>query len=275
MVKGVRIICDGDVGVLKDPKFTAVEVSCEDPVFKDTWIHEDSIAGLIPSCPVSDLSELIGMPFRVRKVAPHLSWKDDAVPGRYTNEEATRLLINLDSCSDSWGYAPAYWQDQIGSVLITPDDFVRGKLISPQGLEALCAYNKFLLPGPSRNVMEQEEEIEGHQSCKSIKICDQVMPKEKQAVENMEVVDQWTPEKEQIRESMKAFDQVTPETYLEFFAEFKSKMEREDPKWLVPANRVLMTSMPNALEPSEYGLGTYCGEVESKPEVEMTDTVGE
>lgn len=123
--------------------------------------------------------------------------------------------------------------------------------------------------------MEQEKEIEKQHSGKEMKMDDQVMPEEGQVVGIIKVVDQLTPEKEQIRKDMKAFDQVTPEKYLEFFAEFKSKKEREDPTWAFPTNRVLMTSDLDALEPSGHGLGTYCGDVESKPEVEMTETFGE
>ena len=124
-------------------------VPASDPVFSDFMIVGDLISPDIPvpSFPISPLSQKIGMPIHIRKIKADTAWKDDDVCGRYTNVEATWLLVALDPKSTHWAYAPMSWQNRVGSVLVTSAD-TNGINITPQRLEALCAYNSEFFEGP-------------------------------------------------------------------------------------------------------------------------------
>lgn len=94
MIQGIRISCKGDIDVLKAKKFISVTVSRSAPMFEEKIVfHGDPITNGKPvlSDPVSPLSELIGIPLQVRKIAPDNAWKNDDVIGRYENQEATFL----------------------------------------------------------------------------------------------------------------------------------------------------------------------------------------
>lgn len=69
---------------------------------------------------VSPISKRLGMPL--------ILWQDPDT--RYTNGPtgscdctfATFLMLNIDSASQDWAWAPAYWQTRVGSVLVLRED---------------------------------------------------------------------------------------------------------------------------------------------------------
>ena len=130
MVQGVCICCDGDTQKYNLPKYISVLVAKTDPVFNEYITLSNSVS-------VSNISQLVGMPVDCRKIAPDPSWKwsDDHDPD--TNVEVTWLQLIMDTRTKAWMYVTETWKNSVGSVLVTRRD---GKLITPQIVEALCAY---------------------------------------------------------------------------------------------------------------------------------------
>jgi len=232
MIRGVRISCDWDVTTLKAKKYIACDVPKNDPVFHGFMMKGDLFSDTpTPSFPVSPLFELVGLPFHVRKIPPNRSlpgndvtdMKDKDVSNRYTNQEATLLLIAMDPRREYRGFAPSFWQSNVGNVLVTG---VGGKVITPQQVEALCAYVFYLLNGPLQEVGEQMEEGE-----------------------------------EKVLEYKKVMDKVTPAKFGEYFGYYKKikEMEAQDwvsikkleeQEWVLDTSPVMMTSSMVALESS-------------------------
>jgi hypothetical protein len=163
MIRGVRISCDYDVENLKAKKYIACDMSADDPVFNDFMVTGYPFLNKpMPSAPISPLSELVGLPFRMRKIPanPSLPGNDvtnteEGIANHYTNQEATLLLIEMNPRAENWGSAPFFWQSYVGNVLVTRVD---GRVITRQQVEALCSYNFYLLTGPMATAQEQGEE---------------------------------------------------------------------------------------------------------------------
>ena len=155
--KGIRISCEGDLKHSKAKKFFPITISHNDPIFHDHMISGGPIyeGGPIPSSPISPISKLVNLPIQVRKIAPDPAWRENYTGGLYTNAEATFLLCNLDPASDNCGFAPMYWQDQVGSVLVTT---VGSYDITPQQIEALSAYAYHTVVGALGEASETDEE---------------------------------------------------------------------------------------------------------------------
>ncbi len=123
-VQGVRISCSGDIYVLGMNKFTPVDVSVLDPVFK---------------ADKSKSSKMVGFPIRARKLLPHPAWKDSQESNMYENQEATRLFRDMDpERGGGFGIVSWSWDLGVGSVLVVRDD---GRDITPQQVEAVCYYS--------------------------------------------------------------------------------------------------------------------------------------
>lgn len=230
--------------MLKAEKYIACDVPKDDPVFRDFMVGRDPFSDAPTlSSPISPLSELVGLPFHVRKIPPNPSLpgndvtnlKDEAVVNRYTNQEATLLLIAMDPRTGNWGFAPSFWQSQVGNVLLTRVD---GKVITPQQVEALCAYNFYLLNGPMEAAQEQgegwDEEEEGEEG------------------------------EGQVLEYRKVIDKVTPAKFKEYFEYYESIKDREDRKWSLDARPVVMTSSVTASETSGHQGGLATGGLAAK-----------
>ncbi len=213
MIRGVCISCDYDVKNLKAKKYVACDISADDPVFNDFMVTGDPfLDNPTPSAPISPLSELVGLPFRMRKIPANPSlpgndvtnMKDQDVCDRFTNQEATLLVIAMDPGAEYWGLAPSFWQSHVGNVLITSvDDWA----ITPEHVEALCSYNFYLLNGPMAIAQEQEEQGE-----------------------------------EQVLEFKKVVDKVTPAKFQEYYGYYESIREKENRSWASSAKPIVMTS---------------------------------
>lgn len=220
MVRGVRISCDWEVATLKAKKYIACDVPKDDPVFCNSMVGRDTFShNPTPSCPVSPISELVGMALYVRKIPPNPSLpgndvtnlKDGHVSNRYTNQEGTLLLIPLEPCACNWGFAHSFWQSSVGNVLLTCVD---GEVVTPQQVEALCAYNFYLLNGPMQAAHEQGKEGE-----------------------------------EQVLEHRKVIEKVTPAKFTEYFEYYASIKVKENSRWVV------MTSSVTASKTSGHQAG--------------------
>ena len=121
-VKGVRISCSGDIRILGENKFIAVDVPASDLV----WASDKST-----------LSEMVGVPVRARKFPPHPAWKDRRDDDWYENQAAIGLFRAMDPEQEDFSFVPMNWDLRVGSALVVRDD---GKDMTPQQVEALCYY---------------------------------------------------------------------------------------------------------------------------------------
>jgi hypothetical protein len=129
-VDGVKINCFGDQDVFGAEKYTAVAVPKDHQVF------------FSPRQP--HILKLLEVPILVRKYPPDRLWKNDRHRNRYPydNQAATFLHLDANPKSESWGWAPREWQNDVGSVIVVRAD---RKPISPKQVEALCYYCQFKL----------------------------------------------------------------------------------------------------------------------------------
>ena len=105
----------------------------------------------------------------------------------------------MDPKSDCFHFAPMYWQDRVGSVLVTRDD---GGEITPQTIEALCAYN--------REVFLEKMGPAG--------------------------------ETESLKEQKKVLDSITAEYFEAFAKDFENNRLEENPNWAATVEPVMMKS---------------------------------
>jgi hypothetical protein len=124
VVKAVRINCLGDVTKSGRRKFEAVDL----PVNR---------TGKYPMPP---LSKQVGMPLELVKVSPPGSWGNDSC--LLQNQAVTFLYLDIDPKSCSWGWAPLYWQDSVGSVIVARAD---GEDLHPFRVAALCHFCQYVL----------------------------------------------------------------------------------------------------------------------------------
>lgn len=126
-VQGVRINCLGDRWHFKMEKYTPVEVPGEHPVYR---------------APVAPMSEIMGIPLRVMKYPLHPKWKGTWINGEFSsdNPSATYMYADTNPSSQWWGFAPAEWQRNVGSVVVVRDDRVP---LTPEQTMCLCDFFQF------------------------------------------------------------------------------------------------------------------------------------
>ena len=130
-VEGVKISCVGDKVVYGDPRFSALRVPTDHPIFGN-------------QTPIP-ISKLLDMPLLAHQLRPDPAWKhNDHFGGSspYENVAATFLHMESDPGRDSWGLAPMSWQDDVGSVLVVRQD---QKPLVPAHMDALCDFCQFTL----------------------------------------------------------------------------------------------------------------------------------
>ncbi|KAL8643802.1 MAG: hypothetical protein Q9226_008112 [Calogaya cf. arnoldii] len=122
---------------------------------------------------ISGIADQIGVPLLVEQLTPDQNWREDASAytdreGRYTNQEATFLFLNIKPTAKytgggymGWGFAPMRWQNDVGSVIIARRD---RKPLGPLDVELICVYcRRYVLPltenatGAGLEMMTEEE----------------------------------------------------------------------------------------------------------------------
>lgn len=109
---GVRINCIGDIDNGRN-KYEAIKVPINHPIYKER---------------ATDISGLLELPIVIWKYPLDKSWRD--ICGKRVNQTATFMHMIGDITIDRWGWAPMYWQNKVGSVLVVRQD--RKPLISKQ-----------------------------------------------------------------------------------------------------------------------------------------------
>jgi hypothetical protein len=119
VIKAVRINCLGDIEKSGRKKFEAIDL----PV------------NLHGKCSIPPLSTKVGMKLELTKIPPPASWRDDRF--QLQNQVVTFLHLNCDPKSSEWGWAPQWWQDWVGSVIVARAD---GEDLHPFHVAALCHF---------------------------------------------------------------------------------------------------------------------------------------
>ena len=139
-VTAVRINCNGDVTVDNRPRYEACEIFNSHPIFQQA---------------ATDISQHVDLPILVRRIPGSVdTWaKRNDVPTSmvpWVNTAGTFLNIGCqperenDFPNYSWAWAPMYWQNSVGAVLVARQD---KKDLLPGHVEALAEYNEeYLMP---------------------------------------------------------------------------------------------------------------------------------
>jgi len=203
VILGVCISCHADMDAGGGKKYIGVRILANDLAFREFEIKGDELSDKDPitSSPIPDISQLTNITVQVRKIPPREPWNESK---SYINQEATSLLVSMDPKSEFWSFSPDYWQSKVGSVLVTG---VGGVGITPQEVEALCAYSRVFF---EEHMQDAEEE---------------------------DCADEETVAKRKI-----VVDDVSLKAFRAFFEEFKLGKLKEDPTWNDSVEPVVMLS---------------------------------
>lgn len=128
-VEGVLVYAPSDSKRLGKPAFEAVEVPTTHLVF---YGHTSALAS-------PQIAEMIEFPLFARKVTPGTQQlKDDNYSS--ANQSATYLHLRTrdepgSETGEDVGWAPMYWQNDVGTVLVVRQD---RQALSPKDVEVLC-----------------------------------------------------------------------------------------------------------------------------------------
>jgi hypothetical protein len=143
IIRGVKICCYGEIKLHGSDPYVLVDVPRAHPTRPE--YSEGS---------VSSISQLLGISLRLWKFPDIETWIDppgwDESMTADSNQDAAFLMLETDPKKDSWGWAPLYWNIDLGNVLavrlddkdLAVDDvrlmcyFVRRKL-QPMFLDAM------------------------------------------------------------------------------------------------------------------------------------------
>jgi hypothetical protein len=113
-IRGVKICCYGEIKLHGTEPYVPVEVP---------YVHP--ICGVYESA-VPPISKILGRPLRLWKFRDIETWLDppgwDANLCAESNPDAAFLMMGADPKKDDWGWAPLYWNTEIGNVLVIYDD---------------------------------------------------------------------------------------------------------------------------------------------------------
>lgn len=131
-VRGVVVTCEGDRRIYGALPFVEVAVPTQHPIRKGKWGFSEFY--------VSTISEMVGMPVRAMKLVG-TEWEAGSDPltglNDPSNQHACFLFLETDVDDGSWGWAPFYWQTDIGNVLLLRED---GKDLTEAEAETLCCF---------------------------------------------------------------------------------------------------------------------------------------
>jgi hypothetical protein len=170
-------------------KISAVKIACKGELPSGTEKYTSVSIPLphrILSNKTSQISELIGIPITAMKYPVDKTWSS------WENVEATFLHLDCDPASNFWGFAPMYWQNNVGNVLVCRED---GKELLPRQLEAICSFCQF-----------------------------EISPK-------FELLGESTDDSRRPEDTRQVFSEMTPAKFREYFKRYCEEMAVDDPTW--------------------------------------------
>ncbi|KAI2601837.1 hypothetical protein GGR54DRAFT_580565 [Hypoxylon sp. NC1633] len=130
VVRGVKISCYGEAKLHGSDPFVLVDVPRVHPARHDHSRRD-----------VSPISRLLGMPIRLWKYPDLDTWLDP--PGweenmcADSNQNAAFLMVGTNPKKSDWGWAPLYWNVEIGNVLAVRQD---GKDLDLNDFRLMCYF---------------------------------------------------------------------------------------------------------------------------------------
>ncbi|KAL1970693.1 hypothetical protein VTN77DRAFT_4337 [Rasamsonia byssochlamydoides] len=115
---GVKLPCHGERKLHGADAFVSVEVPKSHPIILNATAVETFI---------SPISKMVGLPVQARKLSSNRLW-DQRLPiwdenmGPLSNHTACMLFLEPRLDNSDWGFAPMYWQSEIGDVLLVRID---------------------------------------------------------------------------------------------------------------------------------------------------------
>lgn len=150
-VRGVKICCHGEVKLHGSEPFVSVDV---------TRANQISLG----SGSISPISVRLGMPIRL--------WKDLDAEFRHdppgweggmtadSNPNVAFLMMETDSSKDEWGWAPMYWNSEIGNVWAVRED---GRDLAVDDVAMMCHFARRRLQRMFEDVMESGSSLVSRQ----------------------------------------------------------------------------------------------------------------
>lgn len=123
--KGVVVHCDGAMQDGSLPRYEAISIPWDHPVFEN-------------ELPRNSVSRFVGQNIVMRQIKPSPKWKGNYL--KFLNQPITSLQVNTDFEDSNWGLAPPEWQNWVGSVLIVRRD---RKEVTPREVQMLAEYSLF------------------------------------------------------------------------------------------------------------------------------------
>jgi hypothetical protein len=140
--RGVKICCHGEVKLHGSEPFVSVDV---------TRANQISLG----SGTISPISVCLGMPIRFWKdpniefVHGPLGWEEGMAAD--SNPNVAFLMMETDSLKDEWGWAPMYWNSEIGNVWAVRED---GQDLAVKDIAMMCHFARRKLQRMFEDVME-------------------------------------------------------------------------------------------------------------------------
>jgi hypothetical protein len=129
-IRGVMISCYGERVLHGSDRFVAVQVSAH---------HPTRTVGKYGS--ISPIYQRLGIPLRLWKDPDIETWIDPPGWNRSicaeSNQDAAFLMMEIDPMSSGWGFAPIYWNTELGNVLVIRED---QNNLAVEDLSVICRF---------------------------------------------------------------------------------------------------------------------------------------
>lgn len=129
-IRGVKICCYGEIKLHGSEPYISVDVPTSHPT---QLLYKEG--------EVSPISELLGLPLQLWKYPDITTWIDppgwDENTDASSNQDAAFLMMETDFGNPGWGWAPPYWNSDIGNVLAVRPD---GKDLAVHDVRLMCYF---------------------------------------------------------------------------------------------------------------------------------------
>lgn len=131
-IRGVKICCYGEIKLHGSEPYVSVDVP---------WAHPAHLG--YDQSSISPISKRLGMPLRLWKYQDILSWISPPGWGENmgadSNQDAAFLMMETDPDKPGWGWAPLYWNLDLGNVLaVRVDD----KDLTVDDVRMMCHFTR-------------------------------------------------------------------------------------------------------------------------------------
>ncbi|KAJ5764911.1 hypothetical protein N7520_004470 [Penicillium odoratum] len=143
-VRGVKICCHGEVKLHGSVPFVSVDIARANKIS-------------LGSGSISPITVCLGMPIRLWK-EPDSEFRTDPPGweggmGADSNPNVAFLMMETNTFKDEWGWAPMYWNSEIGNVWAARED---GQDLAVNDMAMMCHFARHRLQRMFEDVMESD-----------------------------------------------------------------------------------------------------------------------